>query len=507
MLTRGGADTLGNFIGIDIGTSAVKAILVDEDETLLAGAAQPLGTQNPHALWSEQDPLEWWRAVERVLAQLCEEAPKAWREVKALGLSGQMHGAVLLDAQGGLIRPAILWNDGRAATETRRLNDMVPRLGEIAGVPAMVGFTAPKLLWLERHEPDNFRRIARILLPKDYIRLCMTGVHATDMTDASGTLWLDVARRQWSREIIAATGIRIDQLPALAEGADLAGTLRADVAAALGLPRDVAVAIGTGDVAAAAIGLGAIADGDGFISLGTSAQYFVAADRHRPHPETFVHAFAHALPDRWFQTAAILNGAGLLGWLAQVLGAPIETLLAEAEAAFAGPSPLTSLPYLAGERTPHNDPDAKAVIYGLTPGVTRAGIVQSALEAVAFALADGQDALAKAETFATHLAVTGGGARSLFWMRILATVLDRPLMVHGGGAFGPALGAARLARLALTGEPSESVCLRPVKGVEVAPDPHLVAAYRDKRADFIRLYATLRAGFAQNALAQRESVD
>lgn len=483
------------FVGVDIGTSSVKAILVDEDERLLASASQPLMTQNPLALWSEQDPLDWWQAVEQTLAGLRREAPEAWRGVKSLGLSGQMHGAVLLDAQGRLIRPAILWNDGRAGEETQYLNEAVPGLGEIAGVPAMVGFTAPKLLWLARHEPENFRRIARILLPKDYVRWRMTGGFATDMTDASGTLWLDVARRRWAQAIIEATGIRTDQLPVLAEGADLAGILKSDIARSWGLPGDVAVAIGTGDTAAAAIGLGAIADGDGFISLGTSAQYFVAADRHRPHPETYVHAFAHALPDRWFQTAAILNGAGLLGWISRLLGAPIETLLAEAEEAFTGPSSLTSLPYLAGERTPHNDPHAKGVIYGLTPGVTRAEIVQSALEAVAFALADGQEALAKAETFATHLAVTGGGARSQFWMRILANVLDRPLIVHGGGAFGPALGAARLARLALTKEAPESVCRRPAKGITVEPQERLVSAYREKRRNFRLLYASLRGVF------------
>lgn len=488
--------TVGNYIGIDIGTSSLKAILVDDAETLLAQASQPLATHNPHPLWSEQDPSDWWLALEQAFHRLRKEAPQAWQSVSALGLSGQMHGAVLTDADDRLIRPAILWNDGRARAEAQALNEAVPDLGEIAGVPAMVGFTAPKLLWLARHEPQNFARIARIFLPKDYMRWRLTGAPATDMTDASGTLWLDVARRQWSQKVIAATGIRPDQLPMLAEGTDPAGTLDAGIARAWGLPPTVAVAIGTGDTAAAAIGLGAVEDGDGFISLGTSALYFVASDRHRPHPETHVHAFAHALPGRWFQTAAILNGAGLLDWLARLLDAPIATLMAEAEASYRGPSPLTVLPYLTGERTPHNDPDAKAVFYGLTPGTARSDIVQAGLEAVAFALADGQDALAKAETFAGHLAVTGGGARSLFWMRILANVLDRPLAVHGGGTFGPALGAARLARLALTREPPDSICKKPKGGIEIAPDRHLVAAYREKRQTFRLLYASLRNVFS-----------
>ena len=487
---------MGNFIGIDIGTSSVKAIMVDAAGALMAQASLPLTTSNPKPLWSEQDPSDWWRAVEQTLDQLRRSSPQAWADVAAIGLSGQMHGAVLVDAEDRLIRPAILWNDGRARAEAKALNEAVPDLGDIAGVPAMVGFTAPKLLWLKRHEPENFVRIARIFLPKDYIRWRLTGGHATDMTDASGTLWLDVAERRWSPRVIAATGIRAEQLPALKEATDIAGTLAVPLARSWGLSGNVLVAIGTGDTAAAAIGLGAIADGDGFISLGTSAQYFVAADRHRPHPETHVHAFAHALPGRWFQTAAILNGAGLLGWVARLLDAPIETLLAEAEANYTGPSPLTALPYLAGERTPHNDPDAKAVIYGLTPGATRADIVQAALEAVAFALADGQDALAKAETFASHLAVTGGGARSLFWMRLLANVLDRPLMVHGGGAFGPALGAARLARLALARETPESVCLKPAGGIEIVSDPSLVSAYAEKREAFRRLYKALRNVFS-----------
>jgi xylulokinase len=484
------------YIGLDIGTSAVKALLIDEAETVLAHASEALVTEHPRPLWSEQDPEIWWQATLRALAHLRRDAPETWHRVEAIGLSGQMHGAVLLDKSHRVIRPAILWNDGRSAADAEALNRAVSDLGRIAGVPAMPGFTAPKLLWLAREEPEHRAKIAMIILPKDHVRFRLTGEFATDMTDASGTCWLDVGKREWSPAIMAATGITAAMLPRLGEGPEVSGRLKPVIADELGLPKNLPVAFGAGDTTAAACGLGAIHDGDGFISLGTSAQYFIAADAHRPAPETFIHAYAHALPRRWAQIAALLNGGSALAWAADLFGhMPIDALLAEVERDFKQPSPVLFLPYLTGERTPHNDPAAKGVLYGLTPGVTRADIIQAVLEGVAFAIADGETALKAAGIGASRLAVTGGGARSELWMRILASALGRSLEINAVSELGPALGAARLARMAVTGQSAAAVCRKPAASHVIEPDMALAQAYGERRERFRLLYRSLRESF------------
>jgi xylulokinase len=301
-----------NFLGIDIGTSAVKGVLVDERQAILAEASAPVQTRQPRPGWSEQDPEEWWRATETVVASLRATAPAGFGGVGGLGLSGQMHGALLLDAADAPIRPAILWNDGRAMAECRELEAAVPDLPAIAGVIAMPGFTAPKIRWLKKHEPQALERARRVILAKDYVRLRLTGEFATDMADAAGTLFLDEGRRVWSPAILAASGVVPAMMPRLLEGSAASGRLRPEIRAAWGLQRDIVVAAGAGDAAAGAIGIGAIADGDTFISLGTSSQYFVTRERYEPKPETLIHAFAHALPGRWFEMAAMLNGASVI---------------------------------------------------------------------------------------------------------------------------------------------------------------------------------------------------
>lgn len=480
-----------NFLGLDIGTSAVKAVIVDGDQRVLASAGHALDTQRPHRQWSEQDPQAWWRAVESVVAQLRQAPPTLWCGIGAIGLSGQMHGAVLLDAAGEIIRPAILWNDGRAHAQARELNAAVPGLGRIAGVPAMAGFTAPKLLWLARHEPRNVARLRWVLAPKDYIRFRMTGEIATDMCDAAGMLWLDEARRQWSEAIVSASGLSLDRLPRLLEGSQISGTLRAE----WGLG-PVPVAAGAGDAAAGAIGIGAVKEGDAFISLGTSAQYFVTTESYRPRPQEFIHAFAHALPGRWSQIAALLNGASCLAWAASLVrGASIESLLNEAECAYGGPGEVVFLPYLTGERTPHDDPNARGVLFGLTPGVAASHLIQAVLEGVALSLADAQECLARSGTLTRSLGVIGGGARSPFWMRLLADILDRPLDLYEESESGPAFGAARLARLAVTGEDPAAVCVRPKVAATIPPDPRRVAAYRGHLGRFRSLYRALEPEF------------
>ncbi|MGQ0486568.1 MAG: xylulokinase [Hyphomicrobiales bacterium] len=480
------------YLGLDIGTSAVKAVLTDRAQRIVASASVPLTTSRPRELWSEQNPDDWWQAAQRVVAQLREQAGADWRGMKAIGLSGQMHGTVLLDRHNRVIRPAILWNDGRAHAEAAELRRRIPGIGEIAGVPPMAGSTAPKLLWLRQHEPDSFAAIAKILLPKDYVRLRLTGSFATDMCDAAGSLLFDTGKRQWSKEIVAACGLPLEALPPALEGNAVSGHLRDDIARFWGLEGRIAVAAGAGDAAAGAIGIGAVDEGDGFISLGTSAQYFVTRESYRPAPASLIHTFCHGLPGRWFQMAALLNGAGCLSWVAGTLGEKdVGKLLREAEAAFAGPSPLIFLPYLTGERTPHNNPHAKGVFFGLTPATRREDMVLAVLEGVALALADCQTYLAAAGPLPQEPGVIGGGSKSALWMRILAAVLDRPLVLYETGEAGSAFGAARLARLAHGSESVADICKRPNIAARFAPGPELARDYAPRLEKFRALYRAL----------------
>jgi xylulokinase len=491
-----------HFLGLDIGTSAVKAVLVDERQRVVAEASAPLVSHEPRPGWSEQDPETWWDATETVAGALRRHAPAQFRDIAAIGLSGQMHSALLLNRDGKPIRPAILWNDGRAVAECAELTGAVPHLADIAGVLAMPGFTAPKLLWLKKHEPDDFARFDKVLLAKDYVRLKLTGTIATDMSDAAGTLLLNEMERAWYGPGVAVSGLSQDQLPQLLEGPAISGTLLPSIQSAWGINCAVPVAAGAGDVAAGAIGIGAIEDGDSFISLGTSAQYFVTRSRYEPKPETLIHAFAHALPERWFEMAAMLNGAGTLDWIARMLGeAKIGELLQRVEARFRGPSPVIFLPYLSGERTPHNDPDARGGFFGLEASTDRLDLVQAVLDGGAFSFMDAQLALGAAGRSAAPVAAIGGGARSRFWLRLIASALGVPVLASAGADKGPAFGAARLARMALTGEPAATVCAKPETVEEIAPDPRLHDAYAERFVTYRRLYANLRR--ARAAMADR----
>jgi xylulokinase len=481
-----------NFLGIDIGTSAVKAVLVDEDEAVLAETSAPLTTGRPQPGWSEQSPEDWWQATERAVGLVRQAYRASFGEVRAIGLSGQMHGAVILDESDAAIRPAILWNDRRAVAECAELEEAVPDLALIAGVAAMPGFTAPKLLWLKRHEPENFARIRTVLLAKDYVRLRLTGEFATDMADAAGTLMLDEAARDWSQPILAATGLDPAVMPRLLEGPAWSGMVRPEILAAWGIGHQVVVAAGAGDVAAGAIGIGAINEGDQFVSLGTSAQIFVARDRYRPRPETLIHALAHGVPGRWFEMAALLNGAACLDWLARILGEDdIAGLIARVEAGFSGPSPVLFLPYLAGERTPLNDPDARGVFAGLDQASGADDLVQAVMEGVALALKDAALAFGR-DLDGGPIAMIGGGARSPLWMKLVASALGRPLLRLKGGDSGPAFGAARLARLAASGEPAAAVCTQPAIVEIVDPEPSLAVAYGARLDQFRTLYRSLK---------------
>lgn len=484
------------YLGIDIGTSNVKAVVVDEDQRILGSASAPIAISRPDPLWSEQNPEDWWAAVEQSVADLRRALGGSFNNVRAIGLSGQMHGVVLLDVNGMPLRPAILHNDGRSHVEARQLNELVPDFGHVAGVPAMPGFAAPKLLWLKRHEPEILARASVMLLPKDYVRYRMTGSFATDASDGSGTVMLDSGRREWSAAIAAACGVSLDLLPPVLEGPTVSGQLAGAVANAWGLKPGTPVAAGGGDAAAGAIGIGSINEGDGFISMGTAAQYFITRESYRPAPQHLVHSFAHALPGRWFQMAALLNGASCLSWVAKLLGqTDIDQLLASTEAEFKGPSPVLFLPYLTGERSPHNNPHATGVLFGLRQTASPQLVTQAVLEGVALALADCQGYLADTGPLPATIGVTGGGSKSRFWMKILASAIGRTVLLYEGGEAGPAFGAARIARLSVTGEDPGLLCRKPPIAAEIVPDAGLVSAYGERLERFRSLYRALESQF------------
>ena len=482
------------YLGIDLGTSEVKLLLLDGQGHIIGTAGSPLTVQRPQPLWSEQDPATWFSATEAAAAALRAAHPAAWAEVRAIGLSGQMHGAVLLGEGDEVLRPAILWNDGRSHAECAELEAAAPALHEIAGNLAMPGFTAPKLLWVRKSEPALFAQVRTVLLPKDHLRLCLTGEKVSEPSDAAGTLWLDVARRDWSDELLAACGLSRAHMPRLVEGPAVSGTLRPELAAAWGLPAGVIVAGGAGDNAASAVGIGAVQAGEGFISLGTSGVLFVVNDRYRPNPASAVHAFCHAMPGRWHQMSVMLTAASALKWYVGFSGAADEaSLVAEAEALGLDAqldSPVF-LPYLAGERTPHNDPFAQGGFFGLTHASTRAHGAYAVLEGVSFGIADGLAALQASGTTVQRLALVGGGARSRFWAQLMADALAVEIEVHAGGEAGGALGAARLGWLAAGGREAE-VCTPPQVAARYAPDLARHARLQPRLQRFRALYQQLR---------------
>lgn len=477
------------FLGIDVGTSGVKIVIVDEQERFHHEASAPLATSHPRPGWSEQDPSDWWEAVDG-LARGIE--PELARRIAAIGLSGQMHGLVCLDAAGAVLRPAILWNDARAGAECARLNELVPEIESIAGVRAVPGLTAPKLLWMRAHEPDVFAATAKLLLPKDDVRRRMTGDIATDPSDASGTLLLDVAERNWAGELIEACGLSEESLPPIVDGSAVAGRLSSAVAAGWGMER-VPVACGAGDAVAGSIGIGAVKPGNAFLSLGTSGQIFVSTDAHRPSPGTLIHAFAHALPGLWFQAAAMLNGASALAWWARTVGKDVGALLADVESAPQPSSPdhPLFLPYLTGERTPLDDPNARGVFFDLLPDTDQPAMTRAVMEGVAYAFALGFTALESAGANPQSLIAVGGGARSAAWMQMFADVLERPIERPENSERGPAVGAARLARLAV-GCDADAVLRPPATVRRFQPAAGASEHHRLRLERFRQVYAALK---------------
>ena len=476
------------FLGIDLGTSGVKAVLLDADGRLLAQHSAPLEVSRLHELWSEQDPEDWWQATEAAVLGLPADLRAA---VQGVGIAGQMHGATLLGADDRPLRPAILWNDGRSFAECGELEAAVPDSRAITGNIAMPGFTAPKLQWVRKHEPDLFARVRTVLLPKDYVRLCMTGDKASDLSDSAGTLWLDVAGRFWSGKMLSACDLTEEQMPLLHEGTEVTGALRVEVAGRWGM-RCVPVAAGAGDNAGGAAGIGVVNDGDALLSLGTSGVLFVATGDFRPNPARAVHAFCHCLPGMWHQMSVHLSAASCVDWAARLIGVGVPEFFALAEQAGPAAGPELFLPYLSGERTPHNDPHMRGAFLGLGNESDPGRVAAAVLEGVAFAHADGLAALREAGTQVERLSVIGGGARSRYWGRVIAAALEVQLDYLDGGEVGPALGAAKLAQIAVTRAAPAAVCARPPVLASIEPDPELTARLAPKLARFRAAYPALK---------------
>ncbi|OIN46334.1 xylulokinase [Pseudomonas azotoformans] len=434
-------------LGIDLGTSELKAILMDLDGTVLAHAGVRLSVSRRHSGWSEQAPEDWWQACLQALAEL--RGHPGFARVACIGLSGQMHGAVLLGTDNRVLYPAILWDDSRAIAEAEELG---PAFANITGSLPMAGLTAPKLLWLQRHEPEVFKAIDCVLSPKDYLRLRLSGERISEMSDAAGTLWLDVAQREWFAPMLRATGLSLEQMPRLVEGGTASGVLTAQ---GLGLAPSVVIAGGGGDNPVAAVGIGAINAGDGFITLGTSAAIVAITDHAAGNPASAVHSFCHALPDRWYTMGAMLAGASCLRWVTRLTGtADEQTLLdqVQAQLPIEQAVPLSTplfLPYLAGERTPHNDPLLRGGFMGLGHDCTPAMLGYAVMEGVGFGLRDALRAVQSAGADVGACALVGGGARSEYWAQLLANILQRDIFTLHGSELSACIGAAKLGFLSI----------------------------------------------------------
>lgn len=474
------------YLGLDLGTSGLKALLIGADQEVLAEAVAPLKVSRPADGWSEQAPADWIGAAETVLGQL---AVHGLGEVRGIGLSGQMHGATLLSASDDVLRPCILWNDTRAHKEAAEL-DLDPIFRSLSGNIVFPGFTAPKLVWVARHEPAIFAKVAKVLLPKDYLRLWLSGEHVAEMSDAAGTSWLDTGARDWSDELLAATGMTRAQMPRLVEGSEVSGKLRAELADRFGMRRDVVVAGGGGDNAASGIGVGVVHAGQAFVSLGTSGVLFAANDGYQPDAASAVHTFCHALPGTWHQMGVILAATDALNWFSRIAGASAQDLTSGL-GPLAAPGKTRFLPYLGGERTPLNDAAIRGAFVGLEHATDRDAATRAVLEGVTFAIRDCRDALAATGTALHSLLAVGGGSRSDYWVQAMATALDMPVSLPVSGDFGGAFGAARLGLMAATGAGAE-IATQPKISHVIEPVSALKSAFDEGHARYRAAAAAIR---------------
>ncbi len=475
------------YIGLDLGTSGLKAILLDEQQNLLAEAIAPLSVQRPMDGWSEQEPSHWINAAKTVLTDLGKQT--SLNGVKAIGLSGQMHGATLLDSNDTVLRPCILWNDTRSADEATAM-DQNPSFRRITGNIVFPGFTAPKLAWVSVNEPKVFAQVAKVLLPKDYLRLWLTGEHVAEMSDAAGTSWLDTKKRDWSDELLEVTGLDRSVMPRLVEGSEVSGSIRDDIAVEFGLPKGTLVAGGGGDNAASAVGVGVVRAGSAFVSLGTSGVLFAASDAYQPDADTAVHTFCHALPNTWHQMGVILAAADAVNWWANVAGESAKDLTAEL-GDLEAPDKSIFLPYLGGERTPHNDAKVRGQFLNLSHDTDKTALTRSVIEGVTFAFKDCFDALSATGTHMDRLIGVGGGTNSDYWVQAIATSQDMPIELPVAGDFGGAFGAARLAMMA-DGASNDIATIPEIKTV-VEPRKDLVAAFAEGHQRYRAAYNAVKS--------------
>ena len=479
------------YLGIDIGTSGVKALLIDDKQTIINVAHADLSVSHPQFGWSEQNPEDWVAAVNEAIEKLYQDNPQGIKKVVSISLSGQMHGATLLDENDKPLRPCILWNDTRSHAEAKYL-DAQPIFRKISGNIVFPGFTAPKLLWVEKNEPKIFKKIKRVLLPKDYIRFWLTGEYATDMSDASGTSWLDVQNRKWSDELLSASKMDISQMPKLIEGTQISGHLKSSLVSQWGMSSSVIVSGGGGDNATSACGMGVVKSGRSFVSLGTSGVLFTVNDNFSPRPESAIHAFCHSIPNTWHQMGVILSATDSLNWLSSLLNQDTESLVNSLGKNLMPPSGLFFLPYLSGERTPHNDAQIRGSFIGLEHGHEKKDLVQAALEGVTFAIRDNLEALKLAGTTIERITAVGGGSNSDYWLQSIATSLNIPVDLPQDGDFGGAFGAARLALFAANDSASiDEVFTTPQIKKTIEPVEKLVESYQESYEIYHNLYPKL----------------
>lgn len=477
-----------SYLGIDIGTSGVKAVIIDDQQRCLATGSTTQSVSRPHPLWSEQNPEDWWHIVSQTIDKIQKTHAKELAAVTAIGLTGQMHGAVCLDKNGCVLRPAILWNDGRSFVECDILNRHPADFKKINGNIVMPGFTAPKLLWIQKHEPGIFKQIHKVLLPKDYIRFRLSGEYASDLSDSAGTSWLNVSKRVWSNELLAATNLTTKQMPDLFEGTEITGELSRDLIQRWGMKQPVQIVGGGSDNAAGAISIGVVNPDHAMLSIGTSGVYFIATERYIPSPEGRFHTFCHCVPKKWHQMGVILSAASCLSWWSAQMNRPEEELIRETEQSSKEQYTPIFLPYLSGERTPHNNPFAQGIFWGLTHNTGRAELTRSILEGVAFAMADCQQALSKTASDVKQISVIGGGARSPYWGQMLATILNKPLVYHDESVLGPAFGAARLAMIGRQKIAVEQVAQCPRIISTITPQPNQQDYYLKRLEIYRKIY-------------------
>lgn len=482
----GGAGSL-TYLGLDLGTSGVKALLIDAEQSVVASATAPVDVSRPYSGWSEQDPTHWIAACTAAVQRLGSQADLG--SVAGIGLSGHMHGATFVDADGTVLRPCILWNDTRSHVEAAEL-DANPLFRAQSGNIVFPGFTAPKAVWVARNEPDIFAKTAKILLPKDFLRYWLTGEYVSEMSDAAGTSWLDTGRRDWSSDLLDACGLAQSHMPDLVEGSDVSGHLRADLANTLGLPANVPVAGGAGDNAASAIGVGVVRPGEAFLSLGTSGVLFASNEGYAPDPDTALHTFCHAIPGTWHQMGVILAATDALNWYANLVGSDPATLTREI-GELQSPCRALFLPYLGGERTPHNDAKVRGALIGLEHATERRDGTRAVLEGVSFALADSLHAMKATGTDLSNILAVGGGAQSTYWLKLLATVMDVPVSVAEGSELGAAFGAARLGMMAARALTASDLTAPPITQ-QFEPDPSLSSAFSDAYARYKASYFALK---------------